>query len=342
MRVTVNLAVKGTRYHKAAELLQNGSLSSGLEIRLKHQPDNPHDKNAVAVLVNRTGAMLGHLSRELAPKYATLVNSGKIIEAYVADIRKNGAYINIDLRVVYEQSDDQLAEKHSSRLWMSYAVLPETPGVYLIQNIESGRQYIGSSNNIKERVRSHIGDLLLGRHANHSIQSEYNCLGLNYFEAKVILSGIALSCLTEKEAEIISSALANGAALYNSTEDGQGLGRKPRGYPPASISDRLTKGRAETEQGKSVPVSAEKMSGAKSCFVATACFGSSNDTTVMTLRRYREAVLKQSTVGRMAVYWYYKLSPPIANYVANTGRVKTIARMTLVRIARRLAKKYDL
>jgi hypothetical protein len=74
VRNTVNLVVKGTKYYKAAELFQRGSLSSGLAIRLEHQPHNPHDKNAVAVLVRESGSILGHVSRELAPKYAALIN----------------------------------------------------------------------------------------------------------------------------------------------------------------------------------------------------------------------------------------------------------------------------
>jgi hypothetical protein len=158
MRATANLSVKGTRYYRAAELLQKGSLSSGLAIRLEHQPDNPHDKNAVAVRVKRTGAMLGHISRELAAKYAALINSGRIIEASITNIAKEGAYVNIDVRVVYEQSDDELADKHSSRLWQSASALPMEPGVYSIRHIDSGRQYIGSSNNIKDRLHSHIRD----------------------------------------------------------------------------------------------------------------------------------------------------------------------------------------
>ena len=78
MRTTAKLAVKGTRYYKANKLLQLGSLTSGLAIRLEHEPDNHHDKNAVSVRVKRTGAMLGHLSKEVAPKYAALINRVKI------------------------------------------------------------------------------------------------------------------------------------------------------------------------------------------------------------------------------------------------------------------------
>jgi hypothetical protein len=257
MRATANLSVKGTSYYKAAELLQNGALSSGLAIRLQHQPNNPHDKNAVAVLVKMSGAMLGHISKELAPKYAALLNSGSIIEASIANIDRNGAHINIDVRVVYDQYDDQLAEKHSSRLWGSASVLPTETGVYAIRNIESGRQYIGSSNNIKDRVHSHIRDLSLGCHANHVLQSDFSSLGLNHFEAKVLVRGVSPSNLAKAESDSISSLLNAGAALYNLTADGQG--RVSRGNSKLKpISDRLAEQHAEAEKRRIDAVFAEK------------------------------------------------------------------------------------
>ncbi|MGD9604418.1 MAG: HIRAN domain-containing protein [Dongiaceae bacterium] len=241
--------VRGTRYYKATELLQKGSLSSGLSIRLEHQPDNPHDKNAVAVRVKRTGEMLGHISKELAPKYSALINSGNILEASIANITKEGAYIKIDVRIVYEQSDDQLAEKRSSRLWQSASSMPAESGVYAIRNIESGRQYIGSSNNIKGRIRSHIKDLSLGRHANHALQSDFSKLGLNYFEAKVLVSGVSVSNLAADEASRISSFLNAGKALYNLTIDGKGSGRKFHGHSNSEpASDRLARESADVER----------------------------------------------------------------------------------------------
>lgn len=249
MRATANLAVKGTRYYKAAELLQRGSLLSGVAIRLEHQPDNPHDKNAVAVRVKRTGATLGHVSRELASKYAALINSGKIIEASIANVEKNGTYINIHVRVVYEQSDEKLAEKHNSRLWLSASGMPTEAGVYAIRNIDSGRQYIGSSTNLKDRIRSHIRDLSLGCHANHALQSDFFHLGADQFEAKVLVNGVSPSNLAPVEADRITSLLNSGAALYNLTADGQGTGRNSRGYTDSEpVSDRLAKQHAEAEQ----------------------------------------------------------------------------------------------
>lgn len=83
-------------------------------------------------------------------------------------------------------------------------------------------------------------------------------------------------------------------------------------------------------------------SGSKFCFVATACFGSSDTDTVVTLRRYRESVLRKSTIGRFSIYWYYKLSPPIAKFVANHSQVKKIVRRALVMLAERLSKTHGL
>ncbi|SMF53297.1 HIRAN domain-containing protein [Pseudogulbenkiania subflava] len=247
MRISANISVKGTKYYKAAELLQRGALSTGTAIRLEHQPDNLHDKNAVAVKIMRTGTMLGHVSRELAPKYAALINGNKIIEAGIANAEKNGKYINIDIRVVYEQSDEQLAQRHASRLWQSALVMPAEAGVYTIWNIDSGRQYIGSSTNIKDRIRAHMRDLTLGCHANHALQSDFTRLGAEHFEAKILERVVPPSKLAMAEAQRISSLLNSGAALYNLTDDGQGKGRSGRGYTEP-ISDRLARQRAEEEQ----------------------------------------------------------------------------------------------
>lgn len=246
---TANLAVKGTRYYKATELLKRGSLLSGLAIRLEHQPDNPHDKNAVAVRVKKTGAMLGHISRELAPKYSALIDSGDIIEASVANVEKTGTNINIDIRIVYKQSDEHLTEKHNSRLWLSSYYMPEGPGIYAIRNIDSDRQYIGSSYNLKDRIRSHIRDLSIGCHANHALQSDFSRLGADHFEANIMAGGISLQNLAQVEADQITSFLDSGASLYNLTTDGQGTRHKPRGYTVSEpVSDRLAKQRAKAEQ----------------------------------------------------------------------------------------------
>lgn len=259
MRVTVNLAVKGTRHYKASELLRKGSLSSGMAIRLEHHPDNPHDKNAVAVRVKETGAMLGHVLRDLAPKYVALINSGKIVEAAIANVSEDLGYISIHIRVMYEQSNEELAKKHSTRLWQSGLSMPAASGVYAIRNIESGGQYVGSSNDIKDRIQSHIRDLSHGCHTNHALQSDFSRLGFNHFEARVLVRDVVISSLAAVESDRISSLLKAGANLYNLTADGQGTGYRSRGYSKSEpISDQLARQKAEEERRRIAAIYAER------------------------------------------------------------------------------------
>jgi hypothetical protein len=112
---------------------------------------------------------------------------------------------------------------------------------------------------MKDRIRSHIRDLSLGCHANHALQSDFSSLGLNHFEAEVLVRGILPSKLDMVESDCISSFLTAGTALYNLTIDGQGTGRNPRGYSNSQpVSDRLARQRAEAEQRRIDALFAEK------------------------------------------------------------------------------------
>jgi hypothetical protein len=56
-------------------------------------------------------------------------------------------------------------------------------------------------------------------------------------------------------------------------------------------------------------------SGKTFCFIATAAFGSSESEPVLLLRQFRDAVLLQTTVGQGFVNWYYRWSPPAAEWL---------------------------
>jgi hypothetical protein len=64
------------------------------------------------------------------------------------------------------------------------------------------------------------------------------------------------------------------------------------------------------------------------CFIATATFGSSHPI-VAIFRAYRDQILLQTVQGRLAIRAYYKLSPPVARFVAASNRRKRIARLML-------------
>ena len=249
MRASANLSVKGTLYYKAFELYQNDSLSSNIPIRLEHQPNNPHDRNAVAIRVKHTGEMLGHVSRDIAPKYAELINKNKIIEAKIFSVSKKGTYINIIIQVLYELSDDHLAKRRNSRMGRSVSNIPATSGLYVIRNIDSGKQYVGSSINLKSRTQEHINHLSSGNHENYALQSDYSRLGPDQFEVAMLERSVEPCQLAKREADQIATLLNAGNQLYNLTKDGQGLGRKPREYQRTEpVSDQRTQKKIDRQK----------------------------------------------------------------------------------------------
>lgn len=54
-------------------------------------------------------------------------------------------------------------------------------GVYLIKNIINGKEYVGSSRNLKRRERAHWNSLKAGAHRNGYLQNAYNLYGRQSF-----------------------------------------------------------------------------------------------------------------------------------------------------------------
>ncbi len=65
------------------------------------------------------------------------------------------------------------------------------------------------------------------------------------------------------------------------------------------------------------------------CFIATAAFGSPMAAEVQTFRNFRNAFLLTHNWGRAFVRFYYRHSPPIANFIAQHESLRTITRATL-------------
>ncbi len=65
------------------------------------------------------------------------------------------------------------------------------------------------------------------------------------------------------------------------------------------------------------------------CFIATAAFGSKFEPAVVLLRAFRDTFLLTNAPGTAFVNFYYQNSPPIANYIANSGFLKAGVRALL-------------
>jgi len=66
------------------------------------------------------------------------------------------------------------------------------------------------------------------------------------------------------------------------------------------------------------------------CFIATAAYGTSTAKQIDVLREFRDDVLLKSTVGSRLVDLYYRVSPPIADFISEHNLVRTLVRELLV------------
>ena len=65
------------------------------------------------------------------------------------------------------------------------------------------------------------------------------------------------------------------------------------------------------------------------CFIATACFGTPMASEVITLRQFRDECLLTNPVGTIFVNTYYKMSPPVADFIREHPILRNIVRQTL-------------
>ena len=77
-------------------------------------------------------------------------------------------------------------------------------GVYKIQEINSGKVYIGASVNVSRRLLGHKSSLRTGKHINKGLQKDFNLFGECSFVFEKIID-CEIASLTEKELELIES-----------------------------------------------------------------------------------------------------------------------------------------
>jgi hypothetical protein len=66
------------------------------------------------------------------------------------------------------------------------------------------------------------------------------------------------------------------------------------------------------------------------CFIATAAYGSDMEKHVTVLRNFRDKILLSYVWGTAAVKFYYKHSPPLADFIAKHENLKTVVRWGLL------------
>jgi hypothetical protein len=80
----------------------------------------------------------------------------------------------------------------------------------------------------------------------------------------------------------------------------------------------------------SAAAATDASSGGAGCFIATAAFGSYFDPYVTILRNFRDGFLLTNRAGQAFVEWYYRVSPPIADYISGSEPLKAGVRIILL------------
>ena len=91
-------------------------------------------------------------------------------------------------------------------------LLPKCRCVYAINNIENGKMYIGSTINLRKRVYEHKSKLNSNYHRNKGLQKDFNKLGWDGFNVKIIKK-VKNDNLKQREKEIIKKQKENN--MYN-------------------------------------------------------------------------------------------------------------------------------
>jgi hypothetical protein len=66
------------------------------------------------------------------------------------------------------------------------------------------------------------------------------------------------------------------------------------------------------------------------CFIATAAYGTETASQLNVLRDFRDQVLLKSALGSRFVETYYKLSPPVAAFIAKSDFLRAVVRVVLI------------
>lgn len=125
----------------------------------------------------------------------------------------------VALRLLGEGDSNQRFEPHHFRMRKfkhTFEKPSDTPGIYGILNIETGRIYVGSSTRMKRRWLEHRRTLNLGRHHNQWLQRSWNHHGPENFIFYVIAQGCSMNELAAMETGYIQKFRADTTGIFNS------------------------------------------------------------------------------------------------------------------------------
>ena len=175
MQKSIKTSIVGIQ-HQNITLEIAEQIKSGSPITILPEPDNPYDKNAVAVFCD--GHQIGYIraihAKTISPALRSSSATATVTITSPESISPNSR--GIDVRVILTGINSVTPPT---------IVSGRTPGIYKI--IVGDKAYIGQSSDINKRIATHWNDLSLGSHANQKLQSLWLELGPYFFRAEALL-----------------------------------------------------------------------------------------------------------------------------------------------------------
>lgn len=219
----------------------------GENVKLKREPANTHDKNAVSVCLFDSETHIGYIPRNLATRLAPVLDRGSDYKCNVAEIRGNRSQPQIIISLTtYPISPPESKPKSEPMPAPISKADPKSPksytptgkpfrkigvfhnhaskydgvsGIYIIWNKEK-KVYVGQSENVGKRWFQHRNELLARSHENKNLQADWIQMGADSFRFDLI-EETASKYLDERERFYINK-FDSYRSGYNTSHDGKG------------------------------------------------------------------------------------------------------------------------
>ncbi|WP_411341758.1 HIRAN domain-containing protein [Sphingopyxis sp. J-6] len=190
---TIKASLVGMKYHGVG--LDEAARCLTGQTNLRREPNNMHDKNAIAVV--HKDRVLGHIDRASAAIIAPLIDDGASSQVSIDTLKQRSrGSIPVTVRI----------DGHLRSTTVPTICEVEAIGIYRIFIKDSDRCYIGQSVNIRNRIRQHWDELGRGTHLNSELRREWRSRNPADFLAEVLerapsgLNGLELArWLVERE-----------------------------------------------------------------------------------------------------------------------------------------------
>ncbi len=131
-----------------------------------------------------------------------------------------------------------------------------------------------------------------------------------------VASGVGILTLKDDDVADVSTEVIGGKAVIVDP-GGPGI---PVAEPVPHVADLTTVSTAGGSGG----------GGGGGCFIATAAFGSYFNPYVAILKNFRDGFLLTNPLGKAFVDWYYRVSPPIADFIRPNKTLRAGVRLALL------------